>query len=174
MCNSVRLDAVEATSIKRSSSSDMLWMTMKAAPALAAGLEARAYGSLIMISPANTLAGNTASTAAQRVILKDIKDKCMDSVAAARRVPSGSRGRTAPKLDTYVAKNLVQQLRAQYAHVAGDLANVEGRLQGYLADYRTEFKEEYTHGGRPFVLREQRGQHDLDAFLPPEFLGGSE
>lgn len=69
---------------------------------------------------------------------------CARLFVQARTAP-GARGRTAPKLDMYVAQNLVQQLRAQFVHVAGDLQGVNARLRGYLADYRAEFKEEFTY-----------------------------
>ena len=49
----------------------------------------------------------------------------------------------------YLSKTLVQQMRAQYKHVASSLAKVDARLMGYLRAYLAEFKEEYAHQGAP-------------------------
>jgi hypothetical protein len=51
------------------------------------------------------------------------------------------------RLDLYVAKNLVKQLRVQYNCVAGDVESVTARLQRLLSDYRRDFGEDYVHQG---------------------------
>lgn len=112
-------------------------------------------------------------------MLKTLKHKSLETISLARShaltpqdMPAASKT-LLPKIDRYLAKGLVKQLRAQYYHVAASLRKVDSRLEGYLRDYWTEFKEDYIHGGQPYLpaLRVLMNIEDLDASLPPAFKG---
>jgi len=110
-------------------------------------------------------------------MLTTLKHKSLETISMARSralapkdMPPSSKA-LLPKIDRYLAKGLVKQLRAQYYHVASSLRKVDARLMGYLRDYWTEFKEDYMHGGQPYLptLKVIQNIEDLDSSLPAAF-----
>eukprot|EP00939_MAST-03C_sp_MAST-3C-sp1_P000323 g323.t1 len=117
-------------------------------------------------------------------ILRTVEEKCVETLNTSRTnqipkqdLPPASLA-VIPKIDRYLTRTLVKQLRKQYAHVLASLQSVDERLLGYLRDYATVFGEDYIHAGRAYMpmLRASMAGRDIASFdrhVPPGVSDGA-